>query len=126
MYRKSVEPRLAPTTLAPSDAKEFALIATAQLSLQRAIMRGTTLPAASIIYDVRALAALEMRAVNASPSQSPVKKRKTTPVAASPPSLRTSAASRVAQAPSPIGAKLVERYNVDAFKAQCSRPHMEA
>lgn len=91
-------------------------------------MRGTTLPAASIIYDVRALAALEMRAVNsASPSaQTPAKKRKTTAVAASPPSLRTSAASRVTQAPSPIGAKLVERYNVDAFKAQCSRPHMEA
>ena len=90
-------------------------------------MRGTTLPAASIIYDVRALAALEMRAVNsASPSQSPAKKRKTMPAAASPPSMRTSAASRVAQAPSPIGAKLVERYNVDAFKAQCSRPHMEA
>ena len=88
-------------------------------------MRGTTLPAASIIYDVRALAALEMRAVNASPSQTPAKKRKTTAVAASPPSLRTSAASRVAQ-PSPLGAKLVERYNVDAFKAQCSRPHMEA
>ena len=89
-------------------------------------MRGTTLPSASIIYDVRALAALEMRAVNnASPSQTPAKKRKTTPVAASPPSVRTSAASRVAQ-PSPLGAKLVERYNVDAFKAQCSRPHMEA
>ena len=93
-------------------------------------MRGTTLPAASIIYDVRALAALEMRAVNsASPSQTPAKKRKTTAVAVSPPSMRTSAAlashaSRVA--PSPIGAKLVERYNVDAFKAQCSRPHMEA
>ena len=88
-------------------------------------MRGTTLPAASIIYDVRALAALELRACNASASQTPAKKRKTTPVAASPPSVRTSAASRVAQ-PSPLGAKLVERYNVDAFKAQCSRPHMEA
>ena len=86
-------------------------------------MRGTTLPAASIIYDVRALAALEMRAVNASPSQSPAKKRKTTPVAASPPSLRTSAASRVAQAPSPIGAKLVERYDPDAFKREmCAFP----
>ena len=89
-------------------------------------MRGTTLPAASIIYDVRALAALELRACNASASQTPAKKRKTTPVAASPPSVRTSAASRVAQAPSPIGAKLVERYDPDAFKAQCSRPHMEA
>ena len=88
-------------------------------------MRGTTLPAASIIYDVRALAALELRACNAAASQTPAKKRKTTPVAASPPSVRTSAASRVAQ-PSPLGAKLVERYNVDAFKAQCSRPHMEA
>ena len=88
-------------------------------------MRGTTLPAASIIYDVRALAALELRACDASASQTPAKKRKTTPVAASPPSVRTSAASRVAQ-PSPLGAKLVERYNVDAFKAQCSRPHMEA
>ena len=91
-------------------------------------MRGTTLPAASIIYDVRALAALEMRAVtNASPSQTPAKKRKTMPAAASPPSMRTSAASRVAQAPSPIGAKLVERYDPDAFKREmCSRPHMEA
>ena len=88
-------------------------------------MRGTTLPAASIIYDVRALAALELRACNASASQTPAKKRKTTPVAASPPSVRTSAASRVAQ-PSPLGAKLVERYDPDAFKAKCSRPHMEA
>ena len=91
-------------------------------------MRGTTLPAASIIYDVRALAALEMRAVNnASPSQTPAKKRKTMPAAASPPSMRTSAASRVTKAaPSPIGTRLVERYDPDAFKAQCSRPHMEA
>ena len=92
-------------------------------------MRGTTLPAASIIYDVRALAALEMRSVNnASPSQTPAKKRKTMPAAASPPSMRTSAAaSRVTKAaPSPIGTRLVERYDPDAFKAQCSRPHMEA
>ena len=86
---------LGSNNLAPSATQEFALIATAQLPLQRAIMRGTTLPAASIIYDVRALAALEMRAVNKRGRGTPAKKEDHA-LARRAPSMRTPAGAPAA------------------------------